>query len=67
MRFESATSTLEASPVDVYLGFEIFEKDGIGFAAIPRGWARDGRTVLKASDLPTLRKRIWFWWYHLAG
>lgn len=51
--------------VDVYLGFEIIQKDDKTFVAIPRGWTQGKVAVLQATDLPTMRKRIWAWWHHL--
>ncbi|MFQ5600469.1 MAG: hypothetical protein ACE5G2_07940 [Candidatus Krumholzibacteriia bacterium] len=65
MRFESGSSTASPRPIDVYLGFEIFEEEEGGFVAVPQGWADGGGKELEASDLPALRKRIWHWWHDL--
>jgi hypothetical protein len=51
--------------VDVYLGFEIIQKDDKTFVGIPRGWTQGKVAVLQAADLPGMRKRIWEWWHHL--
>jgi hypothetical protein len=51
--------------VDVYLGFEVIQKNDTTFVAIPRGWTQVQVTVLQAADLPSMRKRIWAWWHNL--
>lgn len=65
MRRDSTTPTMR--PVDVYLGFEIFPEEGVGFIAIAQDWAAVRPEVLKAPDLPSLRKAIWQWWHALQN
>ena len=48
--------------VELYLGFLITQEDEMYFVATPSGWTHSG-AILEASDLPTLRKRIWVWWH----
>ena len=50
--------------VDVYLGFEIIQKNASALVAIPRGWTQAQVTILQATDLPAMRKRIWAWWHN---
>ncbi len=52
------TATLE-KPVDMYLGFAIFCRDG-QYVAEPTAWIGE---PLIAEDLPTVRKKIWRWWH----
>lgn len=47
---------------DSYLGFVIFQRNG-QLCARPAAWDPGCDTTLEESDLPTLRKRIWQWWY----
>lgn len=61
MQTEQRAATIAAPPSVRYLGFEIQRLDG-EFAARPAGWPGE---VLVAADLPTLRKRIWCWWYRV--
>ena len=66
MTLESGKATAMARPVDVYLGFELYEEEeGILYIARPQGWAEGEREALEATDLPLLRKRIWRWWHNL--
>jgi len=64
---ESSKSATRPRPVDVYLGFEIVQEAEDRYHAIPQGWAGDQAPELHASDLPTLRKLIWEWWFNLPS
>lgn len=65
MTLESTSPTAAPKPVDVYLGYEIYEETTDLFIARPQGWAEGDRDQIEAEDLPTLRKRIWKWWHNL--
>ena len=49
----------QAGHLDSYLGFTIQECEGC-FTATPQGWTGE---ILLAESLPTLRRKIWRWWY----
>ncbi len=49
----------EIGYLDSYLGFTIQERDGC-YTATPKGWTGE---ILLAESLPTLRRKIWRWWY----
>ena len=62
----TATTKIEAPlphAVDTYLGFEIRQISDATFVAFPLGWAHKDVTLLEASYLPSMRKRIWSWWH----
>ncbi len=65
MRFESGSSLTQSRPVDVYLGFEIYQEAEDRFVAVPQGWAGGEENQLHAPDLPSLRKKIWDWWHNI--
>jgi hypothetical protein len=51
---------------DVFLGFQIQERDGI-FIAVPLEWARGRGETIAATDMATLLEEIRRWWYHVTA
>lgn len=58
---QATAQKIERRPghLDSYLGFTIEELEGC-YAATPTGWTGE---ILIAESLPTLRRKIWRWWY----